>query len=85
MKLQVDQPEAAKVLRVLVDGKPVAQAVSLDTDAGWVDVVVPKVDDAVSIEAGGRINIKEEFNPEFEWETKRLFGKVEVVMVPEKK
>jgi hypothetical protein len=81
MKLHANQPEAAKILRVLVDGKPVAQAVSLDTEEGWVDILLPKVVKSKEYTTGQAVDITKDNSAEteLEWETKRLYGKVDVV------
>lgn len=90
MHLKTSDPKAAEINHILLDGKRVVMVVELDTDEGWVDIILPKIDEnkAELIEAGGADKVSDRyFDKEgqekvpagsVEWETKRLFGKVEV-------
>jgi len=42
MRVLIDDPKAADVNVVLLDGKIVKMAIAFDTDEGWVDVMLPK-------------------------------------------
>jgi len=94
MHLKSSDPRAADIVHVLCNGKRVNMAVELDTDEGWVDVILPKVDPkAELVEAGGLDKVSDRYfeadkdgnpvektpAPSVEWETKRLHGEVKVI------
>ena len=80
MHLKSEDPKAADIHVVILDGRRVTMAVEFDTDEGWVDVLLPKTDPVKEklIEAGKKTT-EEIPTPSLEWETVRRFGKVEVI------
>jgi hypothetical protein len=82
MRINATDEEVVKYIRTIkLDGKRVATALEVDTEEGWIDVVVPKVKSAKSFRAGETVDISndDEGQFEFDFERKRIFGKVEVV------
>lgn len=95
MHLKSSDPRAADIVHVICNGKRVNMAVELDTDEGWVDVMLPKVDEAKAevVESGGIDKVSDRYfetdkegNPvekvpaaSVEWETKRIHGEVQVI------
>lgn len=95
MHLKSSDPRAADIVHVICDGKRVNMAVELNTDEGWVDVILPKVDEtkAELVESGGLDKVSDHYfetdkegktaerlpATAVEWETKRLHGEVQVV------
>ena len=88
MKIKSEDPVAAEIVAVMVDGKRVPMAVELDTEEGWVDVMVPKVDESTAtqinkvsmphaLKKDGTIKAPAE---SVEWEKKRIHGSVEVIV-----
>ena len=75
MRLHGD--EIASDILVLVNGKSISADIrELDTEEGWVDIDLP------IIESENRISKKngvdERYLPVFDYQTKRLIGKVEL-------
>ena len=70
---------------VTVNGKLVSADIKeLNTDEGWVDIFLPKLDDsAVVFKEGDEINTEEFQVPVFDYEVKRLTGEVKVVELQE--
>jgi len=95
MHLKSSDPKAADIMHVVCNGKRVTMAVELDTDEGWVDVMLPKVDEtkAELVESGGIEKVSSRYfetdkdgkpvervpAASVEWETKRIYGEVQVV------
>ena len=87
MHLKVSDPKAAEIDSIFLDEKEVVMAVELNTDEGWVDVILPKIDeskaelvqmDKVADRYFDKEGTEKVPAASLEWETKRLFGKVEV-------
>lgn len=82
MRINADDEEVVQYIReVTVDGKRVAMATLIDTEEGWVEVKVPHIQKAAVLEAGKDVDISDDNagQTQFDWETKRLYGRVEVV------
>ena len=88
MHLKSEDPRAADIQVVLVNGKRVATAVEFDTEEGWVDVIIPKIDpakaelvemDKVSDRYFDEKGVEQVPAPSLECETKRLHVTVEVI------
>ena len=82
MRIDINDEEVVKYIKwVTLDGKRVAMATLLDTEEGWIEVRVPHVQHAAKVEAGKIVDISDESagQYQFDWETKRLYGKVEVI------
>ena len=80
MKLSVERDTdlCQYVQKILLNGIRQKTAVELDTEEGWVDVLIPKIENAIQAVSGRAIEVPDAL-PEFDWEKKRLFGKVEVI------
>ena len=82
MRINADDEEVVKYIKeVSVNGKRVAMATLIDTEEGWVEVKIPHIQKAAKLEAGNQVDISDDNagQTQFDWETKRLYGKVEVV------
>ncbi len=78
MKIKLeDRPD---ILGVLIDGKAVAGAVAFDLEAGFVDVELPTVP-RLTLEETGSFEVDEE---EVQWETRQLFGKIQLAIARKK-
>jgi hypothetical protein len=81
MRLRVEEERAAKVIRITLDGKPLAlsSVTALDDEEGWVDVALPKTDNLQgAFDEEGKPTDGYEA-PTAKFKTKRLKGKVEVL------
>jgi hypothetical protein len=76
MRKYGDQLSASEI--VTVDGKPISADINeLDTDEGWVEIVLPVFESQNTIDRED--GVEEEELPLFDYETKRLNGKVEII------
>jgi len=72
--------EAKQITTILLDGRIIKFPLDYSIKEGWVKFEVPKINkDSSLIEAGKSVNIKEtESQEEITWESKKVFGKVEL-------
>jgi hypothetical protein len=66
------------ILGVKIDGHPLPTVQDFDEAEGWADVLVPRLSKTLGVGIGETLDITEE-PPEFNYEVKRLFGKITVV------
>ena len=82
MRLTIDDKEAQDVLAVTLNGKRVAMPVAFDTDEGWVDALVPQIENVAIVKEGDTIDINNNPNydaPLYDYITKRFNGDVKVI------
>jgi Zn ribbon nucleic-acid-binding protein len=82
MKLTMNDKEVVPFVKaVFLDGNHMPTTVAFDTVEGWVEVAVPKVDNAkvVTMETKVQVNDDDVGQHELEWEHKKLYGTVEVM------
>jgi len=74
MRIKATDSKAAKIQAVFVNNKRVVMPVELDTEQGWVDVLVPELPLAIDSSPGD-----EKADGEFSYKTIRLRGEVKVI------
>lgn len=74
--MRVDLDNRPDILGVLVDGKAIPNATHFDLEAGYVEVEVPTVP-SLDTQETGSFEVEDE---EVKWETKKLFGKVQLAV-----
>jgi len=77
MRILADSKEGQKVRQVTVDGKPCISVVELDTEEGWVKVLVPKNVIPLTKEDS---TVAKEDGQSLKWDTRVLYGHVEVTL-----
>ncbi len=74
--MRVELDTRPDILGILLDGKAVAGAEAFDLEAGYVEVCLPTVPKLESQETGS-FEVEDE---EVQWETRQLFGKIQLVI-----
>lgn len=81
MKITVNDPRAALVDAVFVDGKRLVTCIEADDEAGYAIVLVPPPDPAQKenlLKELGTLVVEDQHDPE-DWQQKRLEGNVEII------
>lgn len=81
MKINAENEEVSQYIRsIKLNGKIVAMATVINTDEGWIEIKVPHIKHAQDVQTGQEVDITDQNagQYQFDWETKRLHGQIEI-------
>jgi hypothetical protein len=85
MRLKATDTQA-KQYRIYFDGRPITQVVEASEEESWVDILDTKFIGMIApiTQTDNSIDMSEPEEQEIEFKTKRLYGKVELKLIPRK-
>lgn len=83
MRIKHTDPEAEKVIAVLVDGKRVATPIEADDEEGWCLAAVPIDAEVKMVEEVDAETDNPEETSYAQWKEVKLTGKVEIILKEE--